>query len=82
MFTSIGKYVKYLLDEIGGSTDMLRSCLFWLWRSPFEWKQAAEQSVNIGVDSFGVTALTSLSDSVLNALSSIISQFSRAPAKL
>ena len=56
MFTAIGKYMTYLLSELGGATRMLQSCLFWLWRSPFEWKQAAEQSVTIGVDSFGVIA--------------------------
>ncbi len=68
MFTSIGKYMFYLLGEIGGSAAMLRSCLFWLWRSKFEWKQAIEQSVNIGVNSFGVTALTSLFTGMVLAL--------------
>ena len=68
MFTSIGKYMLYLFTEIGGSAKMLRSCLFWLMRSRFEWAQAVEQSVNIGVDSFGVTALTSLFTGMVLAL--------------
>ena len=68
MFTSIGRYVLYLLTEIGGSAHMLRSCLFWLMHARFEWKQAIEQSVIIGVDSFGVTALTSLFTGMVLAL--------------
>ena len=68
MFTAIGKYMMYLFSEIGGSTAMLRSCLFWLIHSRFEWRQAIEQSVTIGVDSFGVTALTSLFTGMVLAL--------------
>ena len=60
--------MMYLLNEIGGSAAMLRSCVFWLWRSKFEWRQTIEQSVNIGVNSFGVTALTSLFTGMVLAL--------------
>ena len=60
--------MMYLLSELGGATQMLRSCLFWLTHSRFEWGQAVEQSVTIGVDSFGVTALTSLFTGMVLAL--------------
>ncbi|MBO5911436.1 MAG: hypothetical protein J6Q05_04530, partial [Elusimicrobiaceae bacterium] len=68
MFAAIGRYTAYLFGEIGGSTQMLRSCLFWFTHSRFEWGQAVEQSVTIGVDSFGVTALTSLFTGMVLAL--------------
>ena len=60
--------MMYLLSELGGATRMIQSCLFWLWRSPFEWQQAIDQSVSIGVESFGVTALTSLFTGMVLAL--------------
>ena len=68
MFAAIGRYTAYLFSEVGGCTRLLRSCLFWLMRSRFEWGQAVEQSVTIGVDSFGVTALTSLFTGMVLAL--------------
>ncbi len=68
MFAAIGRYTAYLFGEIGGSANMLHSCLFWLTRSRFEWAQALEQSVEIGVNSFGVTALTSLFTGMVLAL--------------
>ena len=68
MFTSIGKYMSNLLGQVGGSAEMIRSSVFWLFHSRFEFHQAMEQSVTIGVESFGVTALTSLFTGMVLAL--------------
>ena len=68
MFTYIGKKVDNLLAQLGGAAAMVRSVLFWLGRSRFEFDQAVRQSVSIGVDSFGVTALTSLFTGMVLAL--------------
>ena len=57
-----------LLGQVGGATQMVRSCFFWLFHSRFEFKQAVEQSVTIGVESFGVTALTSFFTGMVLAL--------------
>ena len=48
------------LDQTGGAADMVRSAGFWLARSRFEFKQFVLQSITIGVDSLGETALTRL----------------------
>jgi len=68
MFYVIGKYITRILDEIGGSTKMIGSCLFWLTHARFEFHQAVTQSVIIGVESLGVTALTSLFTGMVLAL--------------
>lgn len=68
MFTAIGKYMTVLFSQVGGATKMLRSCVFWLGRSHFEWHQTAQQCVTIGVESLGVTALTSLFTGMVLAL--------------
>lgn len=68
MFTYIGKKVDNLLAQLGGAAAMVRSVLFWLGRSRFEFDQAVRQGVSIGVDSFGVTALTSLFTGMVLAL--------------
>lgn len=47
---------------------MIRSCLFWLTHARFEFHQAVSQSVIIGVESLGVTALTSLFTGMVLAL--------------
>ena len=57
-----------MLDQVGGATKMIRSCLFWLTHSRFEFHQAVSQSVIIGVESLGVTALTSLFTGMVLAL--------------
>ena len=68
MFTAIGKVMMNWLDQTGGAADMVRSAGFWLARSRFEFKQFVLQSITIGVDSFGVTALTSLFTGMVLAL--------------
>lgn len=47
---------------------MARSCLFWLWRAPFEWTEAFSQSVKIGINSLIVTTLTSTFTGMVLAL--------------
>ena len=68
MFTLIGKYMSNLFGQVGGAAQMVRSSLFWLTHSRFEFGQAVEQSVTIGVESLGVTALTSLFTGMVLAL--------------
>ncbi len=68
MITSLGKRMMNWLSQTGGAADMVRSIGFWLVRSRFEFKQFVRQSVVIGVESFGVTALTSLFTGMVLAL--------------
>lgn len=68
MFYAIGKYVDGMLGQVGGAAKMIRSCLFWLTHARFEFHQAVSQSVIIGVESLGVTALTSLFTGMVLAL--------------
>ncbi len=68
MIKHIVKYIGGLLAQVGGATDMVRSSFFWLFRSKFEFHQAMKQGVEIGVNSFGVTALTSLFTGMVLAL--------------
>ncbi|WP_178337843.1 MlaE family lipid ABC transporter permease subunit [Candidatus Avelusimicrobium facis] len=68
MITSLGKLMMHWLSQTGGAAEMVRSIGFWLVRSRFEFKQFVRQSVVIGVESFGVTALTSLFTGMVLAL--------------
>lgn len=68
MLASLGKLVLRWMNQVGGAADMVRSIGFWLPRSRFEFSQFVRQSVTIGVDSFGVTALTSLFTGMVLAL--------------
>ena len=68
MVTALGRYVLGILNQVGGAAAMIRSCIFWLFRSRFEFHQAMAQSVIIGVESLGVTALTSLFTGMVLAL--------------
>ncbi len=68
MFTAIGKMVDNWMGQVGGATNMVRSCLYWLGHARFEFKQFIQQSVTIGVDSFSVTAMTSLFTGMVLAL--------------
>jgi len=68
MFTAIGKLVDNYMTQLGQATQMVRSVFFWLLHAGFEWKQFVQQSVVIGVESFAVTALTSLFTGMVLAL--------------
>ena len=68
MFTAIGIKVDNWMGQVGGATEMVRSCLYWLAHAKFEFRQFIQQSVIIGVDSFGVTAMTSLFTGMVLAL--------------
>lgn len=70
MFYAIGAYMAHMFGQVGGAAKMIRSCGYWLVRSRFEFTQTVEQCVSIGVDSFGVTALTSLFTGMVLALQS------------
>ena len=68
MFESVGKMVIHWMTQLGEATNMVRSVLYWLARSRFEFKQFIGQCVVIGVDSFSVTAMTSLFTGMVLAL--------------
>lgn len=68
MFKAIGKYMTNLFNQVGGAARMVSSSLFWTLHAKFEWQQAIEQGVTIGVESFGVVALTSLFTGMVLAL--------------
>ena len=68
MFTAIGRLMNNWMGQVGGATNMVRNCLFWLMHAQFEFKQFIQQSVVIGVDSFAVTAMTSLFTGMVLAL--------------
>lgn len=68
MFTAIGKLMTDWMTQTGGAANMVRSVGYWLVRSRFEFAQFIRQSVTIGVESFGVTALTSLFTGMVLAL--------------
>jgi len=55
----VGREFMSLAETMGTVALMLKSVVFWLFRSKFEVREAAKQSVKIGVDSLVVTALTS-----------------------
>ncbi len=68
MFTAIGRLMNNWMGQVGGATNMVRNCLFWLMHAQFEFKQFIQQSVVIGVDTFAVTAMTSLFTGMVLAL--------------
>lgn len=55
----VGHEFLSLAEAMGSAALMLKSVIFWLFRSRLEWSETIKQSVKIGVDSFTVTALTS-----------------------
>lgn len=56
------------MSQVGGATRMIQSVLYWLGHAHFEFKQFVLQSITIGVDSFAVTAMTSLFTGMVLAL--------------
>jgi phospholipid/cholesterol/gamma-HCH transport system permease protein len=56
---AVGREFMELTQALGGAALMVKSCLFWLFRSRLEIGETMKQSVKIGVDSLTVTALTS-----------------------
>lgn len=55
----IGREFIGLAEALGASALMLKSVVFWFFRSRFELSETIKQCVKIGVDSVTVTALTS-----------------------
>jgi phospholipid/cholesterol/gamma-HCH transport system permease protein len=55
----VGHEFIALAEALGAATLMIKSTLFWLFRSRLEVQETIKQSVKIGVDSMTVTALTS-----------------------
>ncbi|MBR3603387.1 MAG: ABC transporter permease [Elusimicrobiaceae bacterium] len=68
MISAIGKLMINWMTQLGEATNMVRSVLYWFAHSRFEFKQFINQCVVIGVDSFSVTAMTSLFTGMVLAL--------------
>jgi phospholipid/cholesterol/gamma-HCH transport system permease protein len=64
----VGREFMGLAEALGGSALMLKSVVYWFFHSGFEAGEAVKQAVTIGVDSFGVTALTSFFTGMVLAL--------------
>ena len=59
-----------LAETMGASALMIKSVVFWLFRSRFEAGETAKQAVTIGVNSLTVTALTSFFTGMVLSLQS------------
>lgn len=55
----IGREVLDLAEALGAGALMLKSVVYWAFRSKLEFKETIKQCVSIGVNSVTVTALTS-----------------------
>ncbi|HOI42074.1 MAG TPA: ABC transporter permease [Elusimicrobiales bacterium] len=64
----VGEQVLGLAGELGTAALMLKSTVFWFFKSRLELRETMKQSVKIGVDSLGVTALTSFFTGMVLAL--------------
>jgi phospholipid/cholesterol/gamma-HCH transport system permease protein len=64
----VGREFMGLTEALGGTALMLKSVVYWFFRSGLEPGEAAKQAVKIGVDSFAVTALTSFFTGMVLAL--------------
>ncbi|MDT8286384.1 MAG: ABC transporter permease [Elusimicrobiales bacterium] len=65
---AIGRKVIDIAGELGTAALMLKSTVFWLFKSRLEFKETMKQSVKIGVDSLGVVTLTSFFTGMVLAL--------------
>lgn len=66
--SGIGRKVIDIAGELGTAALMLKSTVFWLFKSRLEMKETMKQSVKIGVDSLGVVTLTSFFTGMVLAL--------------
>lgn len=63
------KMIK-ITSELGKSVLMIKNVFYWLFKSKIEFEQTLKQTVRIGVDSAGVSALTSLFTGMVLSLQS------------
>jgi phospholipid/cholesterol/gamma-HCH transport system permease protein len=64
----VGREFMHLTQALGSAALMLKSVVFWLFRSRLEVQETIKQCVTIGVDSITVTALTSFFTGMVLAL--------------
>ncbi|MCX5785131.1 MAG: ABC transporter permease [Elusimicrobia bacterium] len=64
----VGREFMSLAETMGAVALMIKSVVFWLFRSRFEAGEAVKQAMKIGVDSITVTALTSFFTGMVLAL--------------
>ncbi len=64
----VGREFLSLAGAMGSAALMLKSIVFWFFRSRFEARETARQAVKIGVDSMTVTVLTSFFTGMVLAL--------------
>lgn len=68
VFSGFGERFLALSEALGRSALLIRSSVYWLLRSRLEVRQAFLQMLRIGVNSFPVTAMTSLFTGMVLAL--------------
>ncbi|HVE13631.1 MAG TPA: ABC transporter permease [Elusimicrobiota bacterium] len=66
--SDVGQACIDLAEETGKGALLVRSTVYWLGRGRIEWKQAVIQMMRIGVESFPVSAMTSLFTGMVLAL--------------
>ncbi len=66
--TTVGDRALSIAESMGEFTLLIRTSFFWLLRSRVEWRQTVIQMLQIGVQSFPVTAMTSLFTGMVLAL--------------
>jgi len=66
----VGREFLDLAETMGSAALLLKSVVFWFFRSKLETREIAKQSVKIGVNSLTVTALTSFFTGMVLALQS------------
>lgn len=59
-----------IVKELGKITIMIKNVFYWSIKSPFEKEQILKQTIRIGIDSIGVTILTSLFTGMVLSLQS------------
>ena len=64
----VGAEALRMAEGMGQFTFLVRSAFYWFWHSSFEWRQAVIQMLQIGVQSFPVSALTALFTGMVLAL--------------
>ncbi|MFA6029719.1 MAG: ABC transporter permease [Elusimicrobiota bacterium] len=68
LLSAAGETLIGWAESSGRASLLVRSSVLWVLRSRIEWRQALVQMMRIGVESFGVTVMTSLFTGMVLAL--------------
>ncbi|MCX7905141.1 MAG: ABC transporter permease, partial [Elusimicrobiales bacterium] len=66
----VGKVTIEIIKELGQITIMIKNVFFWFLKSPLEKEQVFKQTIRVGIQSIGVTSLTSLFTGMVLSLQS------------